>query len=53
MDEKVKWTQSYFEEFNKRARAVGLPEVIISNGHVYKDALHMILGIGVKLEEEA
>ena len=52
-DENVKWTKSYFEDFNRRAKAIGLPEVIISDGYVYKDQLHKLLGIGIKLEEES
>ena len=29
-----------------------MPKLIISNGFVYKDELHKLLGIGIKLEEE-
>ena len=50
--EDIKWTKSYIKSLNARARAVGMPEFIIDNGFVYKDELHKILGIGVKLEEE-
>ena len=51
--EDVKWTKSYMESLNKRLKAVGMPQLIISDGYVYKDELHKLLGIGVKLEEEA
>lgn len=48
----VKWTIEYFEQFNKRAEAVGFPPVIIDKVKmkVYKDLLHQLLDIGVKLE---
>lgn len=48
----VKWTVEYFEEFNRRAAAVGLPPVIIDKEKkkVYKDAIHALLDIGVDLE---
>ncbi len=49
----IKWTKSYIESVNERARAIGFPELIISDGYVYKDELHKILGIGIKLEEES
>lgn len=51
MDE-IKWTKSYIESLNERLKAVGLPQFVIFNGYVYKDELHKILGIGVKLEKE-
>ena len=51
--EDVKWTKSYMELLNKRLKAVGMPQLIICDGYVYKDELHKLLGIGVKLEEEA
>ena len=50
--EDVKWTKSYIESLNVRLDAVGMPKLIISNGFVYKDELHKLLGIGIKLEEE-
>lgn len=39
------------ESLNERLKAAGLPPLIIHNGYVYKDELHRILGIGIKLEE--
>lgn len=48
----IKWTKSFIEGVNERARVIGFPELIISDGYVYKDELHRILGIGIKLEEE-
>ena len=53
MDENIKWTKTYIESLNERLKAVGMPQFIIHNGYVYKDELHMILGLGIKLEEEA
>ena len=50
--EDAKWTKSYIESLNVRLEAVGMPKLIISNGFVYKDELHKLLGIGIKLEEE-
>lgn len=52
MEENIKWTKSYFESLNERLRAVGMPEFVIDNGFVYKDELHKLLGVGVRLEEE-
>lgn len=52
MSENIKWTKSYIESLNKRLENVGMPTFIIDNGFVYKDELHRILGIGIKLEEE-
>lgn len=52
MAEEIKWTKSYIESLNKRLEAVGMPTFVIDNGFVYKDELHKLLGIGVKLEEE-
>lgn len=52
MNKDIKWTKSYIESLNKRAQEVGLPTLVIDNGFVYKDELHKILGIGIKLEEE-
>ena len=51
--EEVKWTKSYIESLNKRFEAVGMPKFIIANGYVYKDKIHQLLGIGIKLEEES
>lgn len=48
----IKWTKSLIERVNERAGALGFPELIISDGYVYRDELHRILGIGIKLEEE-
>lgn len=53
MNENIKWTRSYMESLNKRLESVGMPTLIIENGFVYKDKLHKILGIGIKLEEES
>lgn len=50
-EEQIRWTKSYFESLNERLVAVGMPPFIIFNGFVYKDELHKILGIGIKLEE--
>lgn len=50
--EEIKWTKSYIESLNNRLDNVGLPKLIIDNGFVYKDKLHKILGIGIKLEDE-
>ena len=48
----IKWTKSYFEQFNERAKACNMPTVIIANGYVYKDEIHQLLGIGIELEQE-
>ena len=50
--EDAKWTKSYIESLNVRLEVVGMPKLIIYNGFVYKDELHKLLGIGIKLEEE-
>ena len=52
MDEEIKWTIEYWKEINERLKAVGMPQVIIDeeNKMVYKDDVHMLLGLGVKLE---
>lgn len=52
MEENIKWTKSYIESLNERLRAVGMPEFVIDNGFVYKDELHKLLGVGIRLEEE-
>ena len=49
--EEIKWTKSYMESLNDRLEKVGMPKLIIDNGFVYKDELHKVLGIGIKLEE--
>jgi hypothetical protein len=51
--EKVKWTVEYTKGLNSRLEAVGLPTLVIDevNHMVYKDELHKLLGIGVRLEE--
>ena len=51
--EEIKWTKSYIESLNNRLDNIGFPKLIIDNGFVYKDELHKILGIGIKLEDEA
>ena len=50
--EDIKWTIEYMEELNKRLKDANMPQLIIdkTNMIVYKDELHKILGIGVKLE---
>lgn len=50
--EEIKWTKSYIESLNNRLDNIGFPKLIIDNGFVYKDELHKILGIGIKLEDE-
>lgn len=52
MEEKIEWTVDYFKKFNERASKLGLPTVIIDEKKmmVYKDEIHKILNIGVKLE---
>ena len=51
-EEKIEWTVSNMKKINERLEAVGMPKFIIDeeNMMVYKDYLHMVLGIGVKLE---
>lgn len=53
MIEDVKWTKSFIESINERLEAVGLPKFVVDNGYVYKDEIHKILGIGIKLEKES
>ena len=48
----ISWTKSYMENLNKRLEAVGMPKFIIADGYVYKDELHQILGIGMKLTDD-
>ena len=48
---KINWTEDYIQGLNERLKAVGMPQFIIDNGYVYKDELHKILGIGIKLED--
>ncbi len=43
---------SYIEDLNKRLAQAGLPQFIVKNGFVYKDELHEVLGIGIKLKDE-
>lgn len=50
-ESKIQWTKEYFEDLNKRSAEYGLPQVVIADGYVYKDELHRLLGIGVKLQE--
>lgn len=52
MTDNIKWTKSYIESLNERMKAVGMLPFVIRDGFVYKDELHALLGIGVKLEEE-
>lgn len=42
--------KEYYLELNKKLREVGLPELIVTDNAVYKDELHKMLGIGIKLE---
>lgn len=50
--ENVKFTRKYIESVNEHAEKIGFPKLIIADGYVYKDLLHQILGIGIKLEED-
>lgn len=52
MTEDIKWTKSYIEDLNERLKAAGMPTFVIRDGFVYKDELHALLGIGIKLDEE-
>ena len=52
MNEEVQWTVSYMTDLNKRLEKVGIPTLIIKDGYLYKDELHKLLGIGVKLEDK-
>ena len=56
MDEKdpKDWTVNDVKDFNERLSKVGMPQFILDeeNKMVYKDDLHKILGIGIKLKEE-
>ena len=55
MDEKdpKDWTVSDVKNFNERLKKVGMPQFILDEEKkiVYKDYLHQILGIGLKLKE--
>lgn len=51
MTEEFKWTTEYMEALNKRLEAAGLPQFIIHDGFVYKDEIHQLLGIGIKLKD--
>ena len=46
------WTESDIISLNERLEKVGLPKLIVSNGKVYKDDLHLLLGIGLPLKKE-
>lgn len=52
VNENITWTRSYIEDLNKRLAQAGLPQFIVKNDFVYKDELHEILGIGIKLKDE-
>lgn len=45
--------KEYYEELNRRADEMGCGylKVIIRDGYVYKDELHALLGIGIKLQD--
>lgn len=43
-------TEKEWQELNLRLREVGMPQLIIKDCYVYKDELHMLLGIGLKIE---
>ena len=43
--------KDFWLELNERLKAVGLPQLIITDNAVYKDALHEFLGIGYLLED--
>lgn len=42
--------KEYYLELNKKLRAVGLPEFIVTDDAVYKDMFHAKLGIGIRLD---
>lgn len=42
--------KEFYLELNKRLEKTGLPRLIVTDEAVYKDELHMFLGIGIKLE---
>lgn len=50
----VEWTIDYFKWMNKRAEELGMSylKVIIDekNKIIYKDSIHQLLGIGIKVE---
>lgn len=52
--DKPEWTVDYFKRLNEKADELGLPwlKVIIDDEKkmVYKDNIHMLLGIGIQLE---
>lgn len=51
MEDNIKWTKEYIDSVNERAERIGFPKLIVSDGYVFKDELHRLLGIGIKLEE--
>ena len=46
------WDLEYMKDLNRRLEEIGLPTFVIDeeNKMLYKDELHMILGIGIKLK---
>lgn len=42
--------KEYYIGLNKRLKKAGFPELVIEGDMVFKDELHKILGIGIKLE---
>ena len=42
--------KEFWLEVNERLKAVGLPQLIITDNAVYKDQLHAFLGIGYEIE---
>lgn len=51
-EEYVRWMKSYIEDFNERCKKAGFPQFIIDKDVLYKDELHRLLGIGIKLQPE-
>lgn len=46
------YTDDDWRHINKRLEAVGMPQLIIKNGYVYKDEIHLLLGIGLKIKAQ-
>lgn len=46
------YTDDDWRYINKRLEAVGMPQLIINNGYVYKDEIHLLLGIGIKIKAQ-
>jgi hypothetical protein len=52
MESEVQWTTAYMEDLNQRLAEAGLPQLIVEDHMVYKDELHKLLGIGVRLDQD-